>query len=230
MSLSIEEITLLGFSPGSVSTLIEAAHLQYGTSSFRIIMNTDVKMSEVPFIHPDFMYHIEHIDQVKYSSQDKTAVHFGVNHAHIRPLIFRDFKEKFGIGMSDFVNIIHPSSQISITSRIDQGFYLGALSVISAFASIGFGVSVKRSCSIGHHCKLGDYVCINPGVTISGFVEVGEGTEIGSGSTIIHNVSIGKHSMIGAGSVVTKDIPDGAVAYGNPCKVIRKNERWENSH
>jgi acetyltransferase-like isoleucine patch superfamily enzyme len=39
-------------------------------------------------------------------------------------------------------------------------------------------------------------------------------------------VTIGKHTLIGAGSVVTKDIPDGVIAYGNPCKVIRKNERW----
>ena len=28
-------------------------------------------------------------------------------------------------------------------------------------------------------------------------------------------------SVIGAGSVVTKDIPDGVLAYGNPCRVIR---------
>ena len=35
---------------------------------------------------------------------------------------------------------------------------------------------------------------------------------------------IGKNSIIGAGSVVTKDIPDNVIAYGNPCKIIRKNE------
>jgi len=33
--------------------------------------------------------------------------------------------------------------------------------------------------------------------------------------------------MIGAGSVVIKDIPSGVVAYGNPCKVIMKNNKWE---
>jgi acetyltransferase-like isoleucine patch superfamily enzyme len=35
-------------------------------------------------------------------------------------------------------------------------------------------------------------------------------------------VTIGKESVIGAGSVVTKDIPKGVIAYGNPCKPIRK--------
>jgi acetyltransferase-like isoleucine patch superfamily enzyme len=33
--------------------------------------------------------------------------------------------------------------------------------------------------------------------------------------------------MIGAGSIVTKDIPDGVIAYGNPCKVIRENQKWK---
>jgi maltose O-acetyltransferase len=37
-------------------------------------------------------------------------------------------------------------------------------------------------------------------------------------------VTIGDNVIIGAGSVVTKSIPDNVVAYGNPCKVIRKNE------
>ncbi|MEX0778979.1 MAG: hypothetical protein WD491_10615 [Balneolales bacterium] len=62
---------------------------------------------------------------------------------------------------------------------------------------------------------------------ISGNVSIGEGTEIGTGTSIVNNVSIGRHCLIGAGSVVTKDIPDGVVAYGNPCKIIRNNERWE---
>ena len=35
-------------------------------------------------------------------------------------------------------------------------------------------------------------------------------------------MTIGKWSVIGAGSVVTRDIPDGVVAYGNPCRVARE--------
>ena len=45
------------------------------------------------------------------------------------------------------------------------------------------------------------------------------------GSNIIDNVKIGKNVIIGAGSLVTKDIPDDVVAYGNPCKIVRKNEK-----
>lgn len=36
-------------------------------------------------------------------------------------------------------------------------------------------------------------------------------------------VTIGSNVVIGAGSVVCKDIPDDVIAFGNPCRVIRKN-------
>ena len=35
-------------------------------------------------------------------------------------------------------------------------------------------------------------------------------------------VTIGSNVVIGSGSVVTKDIPDGVVAAGNPCRVLRE--------
>ena len=34
-------------------------------------------------------------------------------------------------------------------------------------------------------------------------------------------VTIGSNSVIGAGSIVTKDIPSGVIAVGNPCKILR---------
>lgn len=40
--------------------------------------------------------------------------------------------------------------------------------------------------------------------------------------TVCGGVTIGEGSVVGAGSVVTKDIPSNVLAFGNPCKVIRK--------
>ena len=40
---------------------------------------------------------------------------------------------------------------------------------------------------------------------------------------ILPGVTIGDNVVIGAGSVVTKDIPSDSVAYGNPCRVVKKN-------
>ena len=53
-------------------------------------------------------------------------------------------------------------------------------------------------------------------------VHIGSNVWLGANVIVLPGVTIGNNSVIGAGSVVTKDIPEGVVAYGNPCKVIRK--------
>ena len=52
-------------------------------------------------------------------------------------------------------------------------------------------------------------------------ITIGDGVWLGSNVTVLPGVHIGKGSVIGAGSVVSKDIPEGVLAYGNPCRVIR---------
>jgi acetyltransferase-like isoleucine patch superfamily enzyme len=44
---------------------------------------------------------------------------------------------------------------------------------------------------------------------------------IGQNVSIMPNVSIGHNAIVGANSVVTKDIPDNAVAAGNPAKILK---------
>lgn len=53
-------------------------------------------------------------------------------------------------------------------------------------------------------------------------VIIGDNVWIGGNVVINPGVKIGKNVVIGAGSVVTKDIPDNAIAVGNPCRVIRE--------
>jgi acetyltransferase-like isoleucine patch superfamily enzyme len=50
---------------------------------------------------------------------------------------------------------------------------------------------------------------------------IGAGAQIGVNVTILPYVRIGAGALIGAGSVVTRDIPVGAVAFGNPAVVRR---------
>jgi galactoside O-acetyltransferase len=57
-------------------------------------------------------------------------------------------------------------------------------------------------------------------------VKIGNNVWVGAGAIILPGVTVGDDSVIGAGSVVTKDIPAGVVAVGNPCKVLREiNEK-----
>lgn len=87
---------------------------------------------------------------------------------------------------------------------------------------------------IGDHVLFGPNVTIatanhpiNPTLRMKGLqynkdVRIGENTWIGAGAVIVPGVTVGKNCVIGAGSVVTRDIPDGVVAVGNPCRVLRE--------
>lgn len=121
----------------------------------------------------------------------------------------------FGMG-------IHPSVIMSKYASVDEGTVVMQGAVIQSCAKIGKHCIVNTAASIDHDNVLGDFVHVSPHATLCGEVEVGEGTWIGAGAIVRQCVKIGKWSVIGAGSVVVNDIPDGVLAYGNPCKVIRK--------
>jgi len=53
-------------------------------------------------------------------------------------------------------------------------------------------------------------------------VQIGSDVWVGGGAIICPGVRIGSRTVIGAGSVVTRDLPEGVFAAGNPCRVIRE--------
>ena len=121
-----------------------------------------------------------------------------------------------------YVTAIHPSAVVSPRSMIGEGTVVMQGSIIQSCAFIGKHCIVNTGASVDHDAVIDDFVHIAPHATITGNVIVGTGTWVGAGAVVRQGIRIGKNCMIGAGSVVIKDVPDNVVAYGNPCKVIRK--------
>ena len=59
-------------------------------------------------------------------------------------------------------------------------------------------------------------------------VTLKNGCWVGANAIILPGVVVGRNSVVGAGSIVTKDIPSGVVAVGNPAKVIKRlGVKWQ---
>lgn len=119
-------------------------------------------------------------------------------------------------------SVIHPEACIASDVTIGDGTVVLADAVIGPGCVIDENVIVNNGAIISHECVIGEGVHVCPGVNIAGKARIGRACWIGIGSTIIDKVTIGDHVFIGAGAVVTKDIPSGYIAYGNPAKIIRK--------
>jgi maltose O-acetyltransferase len=106
---------------------------------------------------------------------------------------------------------------------------------------LGERVFFNFNCIVLDVCRvrIGDYTLFGPAVQIytpmhpfnaeqrrreefGKPVDIGSDVWVGGGAIILPGVRIGSRAVVGAGSVVTRDVPDGVFAAGNPCRVIRE--------
>jgi UDP-2-acetamido-3-amino-2,3-dideoxy-glucuronate N-acetyltransferase len=119
-------------------------------------------------------------------------------------------------------------------------------SVIGENCNVGQNVVISPGCVIGNNVKIQNNVAIYSGVMLEDDVFCGpsavftnvvnprshmprkdeykrtlvmRGASIGANATVVCDVTLGRYCFIGAGAVVTRDVPDYAIAYGNPSRV-----------
>ncbi|UQZ37723.1 maltose acetyltransferase [Paenibacillus sp. PK3_47] len=108
--------------------------------------------------------------------------------------------------------------------EIGEHFYVNHNCVMLDAAKISFGdyVFIAPNCGFYTAGHAIDVEQRNMGLEVALPITVGDNVWIGGGVSVLPGVSIGNDTIIGAGSVVTKDIPSGVIAAGNPCRVIRE--------
>ncbi|MHA6528755.1 sugar O-acetyltransferase [Paenibacillus sp. BAC0078] len=108
--------------------------------------------------------------------------------------------------------------------EIGENFYCNHNCVMLDAAKVTFGDNVFIAPNVGFYTAGHplDAEQRNQGLEIAYPITVGNNVWIGGGVSVLPGVSIGDNTVIGAGSVVTRDIPSGVIAAGNPCRVIRE--------
>jgi acetyltransferase-like isoleucine patch superfamily enzyme len=146
-----------------------------------------------------------------------------------------DVKLGKGVRIFGFVNLygceIGDDVKIGTFVEIQKGVKVGNRCKISSHSFLCEGVTLEDEVFVGHNVTFindrypratnaegalqteADWPCLP--------TLVKHAASIGSGATLLGGITIGEHAIVGAGSVVTKDVPAGAVAAGNPARLIR---------
>jgi sugar O-acyltransferase (sialic acid O-acetyltransferase NeuD family) len=100
--------------------------------------------------------------------------------------------------------------------------YLGHGNIICRGVIMTTGIEIGNHCqfnlltTVGHDCKIGDYVTCAPKVSISGNCTIGNRVYIGTGAVIKEKIKICDDVIIGANSFVNRDIVEPGTYAGNP--------------
>lgn len=109
---------------------------------------------------------------------------------------------------------------------LGKGVGLSSTAVCAALrVEIGEGTFVGADAYIfdnDFHSPIGEWNWGNTAPDNPKPVIIGRGVFIGARAIILKGVTIGDRAIVGAGAVVTKDVPAGCIATGNPARVFAK--------
>lgn len=134
-----------------------------------------------------------------------------------RKKVVEDILEKGG----KFINLIHPTANISPSVKLGIGIGIKSYCVISSDVSIDDFTYLQSSVIMGHDVKIGRYCQINSFAFFAGYAEIGDCVTINAGAKLIQNVKVGDEAVVGVSSVVLTKVKKGTTVFGIPAKRLK---------
>ncbi len=137
----------------------------------------------------------------------------------------RSILEKLGLEPERFINLIHPTAEVDETAEIGHGCILHKGVSLGPNSKIGNFVVIAINSALGPNVIVEDYALITSFVLLLTGSLLGEACYIGSMTCVLEGKEIGSGARVGVGSIVNRSVPSGALAIGNPVKIIGRNPR-----
>ncbi len=201
---------------GHGKVIMDVIRSQFGDSAIKGILDDNpAKKGETFYGHEI----LGSLSDLKEDSEVSFIIAIGDN-------AVRAEKAKLLAGLNKpFITLIHSSAIVAPGAKIGAGTVIMPGVIINADAVIGNHCIINTGAVIEHDCVVEDFAHIAPNTVLTGGVKVGSYTLIGSNSVVVPYKKVGSHCLIGAGSVITKNIPDRALARGNPARVIKIKDK-----
>ena len=118
----------------------------------------------------------------------------------------------------------HSGRKVFIGDNSDIGEDARIMGSVVLGSNVMMGPSVLIL-SMNHEFSRTDIPMNQQGFRPDKTVHIGDDVWIGARAILLSGVSIGSGAIVGAGSVVTSDVPEWAIAAGNPARIVRyRNE------
>lgn len=114
--------------------------------------------------------------------------------------------------------VIHPRAWVAPDAVLGAGCVIAPGAYVGAGARLEGNTAVNVLTSIGHDAVIGSDCVVSPHCAISGNVSFGDQVLCGTNVAVTPGVSVGTNARLAAGATVTRDVPDFALASGNPAK------------
>ena len=117
-----------------------------------------------------------------------------------------------------FINLIHPTANISPSVKLGIGIGIKSYCVISSDVNIDDFSFLQSAVIMGHDVKVGKYCQINSFAFFAGYVELQQCVTVNAGAKLIQNILIEEEAVVGLGSIVLNKVKKGTTVFGVPAR------------